>query len=279
MINLFKQKNPMRAIKQLLLLTVTVFSFASCVSTKNITYFQGDDLLDTVRYSTLKPVAPLIPTIQVDDILSITVSSLSEESNELFNRPNITPLHTSNFPSGLGGMGRTQPLGYLVDPNGLVEMPLIGKVKLLNLNVDAAAEIIKKELDKYVKDPSVSVRFLNQKYTILGEINRAGVYNLLSDHVTLPEALAIAGDLTIFGKRDNVMIIRTYENGKREVVKINLNSRQVLDSPYYFIRNNDMIYVESTSGRVTSSDRTLQLIPIVTGVTTTLVLLLNLFLK
>ncbi len=279
MINLFKQKNPMRAIKQLLLLTVTVISFASCVSTKNITYFQGDDLLDTVRYSTLKPIAPVVPTIQVDDILSITVSSLSEESNELFNKANTTPLHTTNFPGGVGGMGRTQPLGYLVDPNGFVQMPLIGKVKVLNLNVNEAADAIRQAIDKFVKDPSVSVRYLNQKFSILGEVNRPGVYNLLSDHVSLPEVLAIAGDLTVFGKRDNVMVMRTYEDGKREVVKINLNNRKVLDSPYFFIKNNDVIYIEPTPGRITSSDRTLQLIPIVTGVTTTLVLLFNVFLK
>ena len=268
----------MKTIKQLLCLFASLFLLASCVSTKNVTYFQGNDVLDTVRYSTLKQVAPVISTIQVDDILSITVSSLSEESNELFNRRNITPLQTTNFPSG-AGMGRTQPLGYLVDYNGFVDLPLIGKVKIVNLNLSEAAEVIRQEIVKFVKDPSVSVRFLSQKFTVIGEVNRPGVYNLLSDHVTLPEVLGIAGDLTIFGKRDNVMLIRTYENGKREIVKINLNTRDVLDSPYYFMRHNDVIYVESTAGRVTSSDRTLQLIPIITGVTTSLVLLLNLILK
>lgn len=269
----------MKTIKQLLCLFASLFLLVSCVSTKNITYFQGNDVLDTVRYSTLKQIAPVISTIQVDDILSITVSSLSEESNELFNRRNTIPLQTTNFPSGVGGMGRTQPLGYLVDYNGFVELPLVGKVKVVNLNASEAAEVIRQQIIRFVKDPSISVRFLSQKFTVIGEVNRPGVYNLLSDHVTLPELLGTAGDLTIFGKRDNVMLMRTYENGKREIVKINLNSRAVLDSPYYFMRNNDVIYVESTAGRVTSSDRTLQLIPIVTGVTTTLVLLLNLILK
>ena len=278
MINLFRKNNFVKSIKQFMLLTVIVSFFASCVSTKNVTYFQGDDLLDTVRYSVLTPISPVVPTIQVDDILSVTVSSLSEETNELFNRANITPLHTVNFP-GVSGFGRTQPLGYLVDPNGFLEMPLIGKVKVAGLNADAAADIIKQELMKFVKNPSISVRFLSQKFTILGEVNRPGIYNLLSDRVTLPEVLGTAGDLTIFGKRDNVMLIRTYENGKREVVKINLNSRKVLDSPYYFMKNNDVIYVEPTAGRITSSDRTLQLIPIVTGITTTLVLLVNFLFK
>ena len=269
----------MKTIKQLLCLFASLFLLASCVSTKNVTYFQGNDLLDTVRYSTLKQVDPVISTIQVDDILSITVSSLSEESNELYNRRNITPLQTTNFPGGVSGMGRTQPLGYLVDPNGFIEMPLVGKIKVLNLNVDAAAEVIRQEIVKFVKDPSVSVRFLNQKFTVIGEVNRPGVYNLLSDHVTLPEVLGTAGDLTIFGKRDNVMLMRTYESGKREIVKINLNNRAVLESPYYYIRNNDVLYVEAIAGKVTASDRTLQLIPIVTGVTTSLVLLLNLLFK
>lgn len=264
-----------------LLLCIVAFSlfFTSCVSTKNVTYFQGSDPLDTVRYSTLKTVTPLIPKIQPDDILAVTVSSLSAESNEVFNFQNVTPLITTNFPGvSSNGMARNQPLGYLVDPSGNIELPLIGKILVINLTLEDAGVKIKQELTKYLKEPTANVRFLNQKFTILGEVNRPGIYNLTDNHTSLPEVLGVAGDLTIFGRRDNVMLIRTTD-GKREIIKLNLNVREVLDSPYYFIRNGDVVYIEPTKGRITSSDRTLQLIPIATGVTTSLVLLLNLLFK
>lgn len=266
-------------IKQLLITVISLFLLASCVTTKNVTYFQGSDPLDTIRYAKLKNIEPLIPKIQPDDILAVTVSSLSAESNEVFNFQNVTPLITSNFPGGTGsGMSKTQPLGYLVDPAGNIEMPLIGGVHVAGLALEEAGIKIKEELGKFLKEPTANVRYLNQKFTILGEVNRPGIYNLLDSHTSLPEVLGVAGDLTIFGRRDNVMLMRTTE-GKREIIKLNLNSREVLETPYYFIRSGDIIYVEPTKGKITSSDRTLQLIPIATGVTTSLVLLLNLLFK
>lgn len=274
--NFFRESNFVKSIKQLTLIIIVASLLASCVTTKNVTYFQGSDLLDTARYATLRTVEPLVPKIHPSDLLAITVSSLSEESNQVFNFPNNTPLITTNFPSGT--MPRSQPLGYLVDASGFVELPLIGKVQVNELTLIEAGIKIKQELMKFLKEPTVGVRFLNEKFTILGEVNRPGIYNLLDNHTTLPEVLGIAGDLTIFGRRDNVMFIRT-TNGKREVVKVNLNDRSVLESPYFYIRNNDLIYVEPTKGRITSSDRTLQLIPIVTGLTTSLVLMLNIILR
>lgn len=279
MMKLFFNMKNIQNIK--LLLSVVMFSLflSSCVSTKNVTYFQGSDPLDTVRYSTLKTITPLIPKIQPDDILAVTVSSLSAESNEVFNFQNVTPLITSNFPGvSNSGMARNQPLGYLVDPAGNIEMPLIGKVHVAGLALEEAGIVIKQELSKYLKEPTANVRYLNQKFTVLGEVNRPGIYNLLDNHTSLPEVLGVAGDLTIFGRRDNVMLMRI-SDGKREVVKLNLNSREVLETPYYYIRSGDIIYVEPTKGKITSSDRTLQLIPIATGVTTSLVLLLNLLFK
>lgn len=277
--NLFSKKNISKDIKLLLVMALSLSFFTSCVSTKNVTYFQGSDPLDTVRYSTLKTVTPLIPKIQPDDILAVTVSSLSAESNEVFNFQNVTPLITTNFPGGTNSINsRTQPLGYLVDPQGNIELPLIGRINVLNLALEDAGGKIKQELTKYLKEPTVNVRYLNQKFTIIGEVNRPGIYNLLDNHTSLPEALGVAGDLTIFGRRDNIMLMRTTD-GKREIIKLNLNTREVLETSYYYLRSGDVIYVEPTKGKITSSDRTLQLIPIATGVTTSLVLLLNLLFK
>jgi len=278
MMKLFSKKNTIFNLRQLLSLVVSLAFFTSCVSTKNITYFQGNDTLDTAKYSTLKKITPPVPKIQVDDILAVTVSSLSAESNEVFNFPNITPIPITNFPGGSGAGSRTEPMGYSVLPDGNVEMPLIGKIKVIGLTLEEAGVLIKQKLVTYLKEPSVNLRFLNLKFTVIGEVSRPGIYNLLDNHTTLLEALGTAGDLTVYGRRDNVMLIRT-QNEEREIVKLDLNKRDVLDSPYYYIRNNDFIYVEPTQGKVTSSDRTLQLIPIVTGVTTTFVLLLSLLFK
>lgn len=252
--------------------------FTSCVTvdTRKITYFQS---ADTLSYQVLPPITPHVTRIQPDDILAVTVSSLSEESNIVFNFPNINALNTTVFPSTIGGgqMGR-QPLGYLVDSTGTIEMPLVGKVNVTGMNLAQAGDTIKTRLLNYLKEPTVNVRYLNHKFTVIGEVNRPSVINLLDDHTSLPEALGMVGDLTIYGMRKNVMLIRT-EKDKREVVRIDLTSRDFFNSPYYYLRNNDVIYVDVDKGKVTFTDQRvqrLQLVPIFTGIATTLVVILNL---
>lgn len=252
--------------------------FTSCVTvdTRRITYFQS---ADTLPYQVLPPITPQVTRINHDDILAVTVSSLSEESNIVFNFPNINALNTTVYPGGIGsGQVGRQPLGYLVDSTGRIEMPLVGKIKLTDLTLEQAADSIKIRLLNYLKEPTVNVRYLNHKFTIIGEVNRPGVFNLLDDHTTLPEALGMVGDLTIYGLRKNVMLVRTTKE-KREVVRIDLTSRDFFNSPYYYLRNNDMIYIDMDKGKVTYTDQRiqrLQLIPIFTGIATTLVVILNL---
>lgn len=251
--------------------------FTSCVSvdTRKITYFQS---ADTLTYQVLPPITPQVTRIQPDDILAITVSSLSEESNVVFNFPNVTPINVSMFP-GATGQARMQPLGYLVDSLGKIEMPLVGKVSLAGYTLSQAGDTIKTKLLNYLKEPTVNVRFLNHKFTIIGEVNNPSVYNLLDDHTTLPDALGMAGDLTIYGLRKNVMLIRTTKD-KREVVRIDLTSRDFFNSPYYYLRNNDVIYVDINKGKVTNTDQNIQLlrlVPIFTGILTTGIVILNLF--
>lgn len=259
-----------------------LFFASSCVrvTTKDITYFQSAG--DSVAYQTLPTITPSVTLIQPDDILAVTVSSLSEESNVIFNFPNLNPLTTTTFPgASSGGLGRNQPLGYLVSPRGNIDMPLIGSIFIKGMTLEQAADSIKVKLLNFLKEPTVNVRFLNHKFTIIGEVNRPAVFNLLDDHTTLPEALGMAGDLTIYGLRKNVMLIRTTE-GKREVVKIDLTKRDFFNTPYYYIKNNDVIYVDLSKGKVTYTDQrvqTLQLVPIFTGIATTAVLILTLVFK
>ncbi len=250
--------------------------FFSCVDTKKVVYFQSNN----PKYPAfIETQLPKVSRITTDDILAITVSSLNKESNEILNFQNINSLTMSAFPGQTGGgMNRGQPLGYKVDSSGNVVVPFIGKQYLAGLSLEEAGEKIRSEIELYLKDPAVNVRFLNHKFSVLGEVNKVGTYNLLDDRTTLPEALAMAGDMNIYGKRDSVTIIRN-SNGLREIAKINMLTRDLFTSPYYFIQNGDVIYVEPIKGKVTNTEQRVQLVPIFTGIATTLVVLLNFILK
>lgn len=263
------------ALKIIVFLSFVV-SFTSCVSTKSVTYLQGNKATDTARYTSLVPVEPPVSTIQTGDILAIIVSSTSEETNTLFNLPNTNTVNTTIFP-GSNTQGQ-QPLGYMVDATGNVSMPLIGKVKLVGLTSREANALLAQKLNQYLKDPTVTIRQLNHKVTVLGEVNRPGVFNLLDNQTTLLELIGVAGDLTVFGRRDNVVLIRTTDK-KREMIRLDFTSRELLTSPYFYVQNNDVLYVEPRNGKLTSTDRTVQLLPIFLGITSTIVGLVYIILR
>lgn len=237
-----------------------IWGLSSCVSTKSIVYFQGDSL----RYSAHEITQRYTPTIQANDLLSIVVGSLSTEANEVFNTPNEFTTASTNY-STTGGGARVQPLGYLVDSDGSIEIPLIGKIKIGGLRTTDAADTIRIRLQNYLKEPSVIVRNLNFKVSVLGEVARPSVYVIPDEKISLPEVLSLAGDLTIYGRRENVMVIRE-ENGKREYARIDLTSRELFNSPYYYLHKNDVIYVEPIKTRINATDRNVQLVPIVTSI-------------
>jgi polysaccharide export outer membrane protein len=250
---------------------VLLGSFASCVSPKSIIYFQGDD----ARYSSSAITDTYVPTIQKNDMLSIIVGSLSAEANEVFNSANQFATSTTSY--GTGGAPSVQPFGYLVDADGNIELPLIGKVKVEGLRTQEAADTLRKKLLTYLKEPSVTIRNINFKISVLGEVNRPAVYNIPDEKITLPEVLSLAGDLTIYGRRENVMIIRE-ENGKREYIRVDLTSRNIFDSPYYYLHKNDVVYIEPTKARMSATDRSVQLAPLfVTVITSISILLINVF--
>jgi polysaccharide biosynthesis/export protein len=229
----------------------------SCVNTPVITYF---DSADSTKLQLLPENIAPSSIIRKNDILAITVGSLSQESNEILNFNNINPLFTTSFPGQNSGQ-RGQPLGFLVDAEGKVELPMIGRVKVEGLLLSDAADTLRNQVAKLLRDPSINVRFLNHKFSVLGEVNRPAVYNLLDDKTTLPEALALAGDLTPFGNRQNVTVVRDFY-GKREMVKINLRSKEIFESPYYYLKDGDMIYVEPVKARATYTDQKVQLAPL-----------------
>lgn len=249
------------------LLTVLLFgalvatgTLSSCVSPQSIIYFQGD----TTRFKVDQITESYVPTIQPNDILTIIVGSLSAESNEMFNAANTMTTASANYASS-GTGAKLQPLGYLVQADGTIEMPLVGQVKIMGLTTAAASDLIKEKLEKYVKGPSVIIRNVNFKVSVLGEVRSPAIYVIPDEKITLPQVLSMAGDLTIYGNRSNVLIIRE-ENGKREYARLDLTKRAIFDSPYYYLHKNDQIYVEPVKAKMLESDIRARRLPLVASV-------------
>jgi polysaccharide export outer membrane protein len=187
------------------------------------------------------------PVIQTDDILSISINTIDPQSSAVVNQA------AAVVGSGLAANSpREQPIsGYLVDKNGEVELSLIGMVKVAGLTTFQAKELIRAEASKNLKNPNVVVRFANFKVSILGEVNRPAAYTLPNEKVSVLDALSLAGDLTIYGKRENVLVIRD-NNGKKEFGRLNLNSTATFTSPYFYLKQNDVLYVEPIKAKVVS---------------------------
>ncbi|MCE7071019.1 polysaccharide biosynthesis/export family protein [Dyadobacter sp. CY327] len=258
----------------LFVISCLIAGTTSCVSPKSIVYFQGD----SARYYSQEITQSYIPKIQPNDILAIIVGSLNSEANEVFNTPNLFTTASTNYSSN-GAGAKVQPLGYLVDSDGSIEIPLVGRVKIAGLRTTDAADTIRIRLQSYLKEPSVIVRNLNFKVSILGEVHTPAVYTIPDEKITLPEVLSLAGDLTIYGNRSNLMIIRE-ENGKREYARIDMTSRDIFNSPYYYIHKNDVIYVEPVKAKMLDTDSRIRTVPlivtIVGGLSTLGILILNL---
>lgn len=245
--------------------TSMALSLSNCITPKQMVYFQNDSAQHTVDTIT----QTYIPKIQKNDMLSITVGSLNVEANDIFN----TVSHRSPSVGTNGDQAPSAPYGHLVFADGSIEMPLIGKVQVEGLELQQAADTLRRKLNKYLKAPSVAIHILNFKVSVLGEVNKPALYTISDGKVTLPEALGLAGDLTIYGRRDNVLIVRE-ENGKRTYTRIDLTSKALFESPYYYLRKDDLIYVEPAKARMTHADRAFQVLPLTLSIVTTASLVL-----
>jgi polysaccharide export outer membrane protein len=252
------RKNPF-----LLLLLIVCTASVSCVNTKKFVYFNN------VQDTTLKnPDVNIEPVIQKNDLLNIAVTSLNPEASLVFNVPSQTmPVSSLSFAMS-GGMpapsNGPQPLGYLVNSEGTIKFPVLGVVNAAGLTKKQLEQAITDSLTnkKLLVDPIVNVRFLNFRVTILGEVARPTTINVGNEKISILEALGLAGDLTIYGKRENVLLIRE-EGAVKKIHRINLNSENVLTSPYYYLKTNDIVYVEPNNARIASTSRTQQLLPII----------------
>jgi len=189
------------------------------------------------------------PRIQVDDLLSITVTSLNPESNMLFNVGVLMPS---------GDRANTvvsNPVNenYLVDKNGNINYPVIGLIKLEGLTKQEAVNKMSQLLNEYVKDPIINIRFMNFKVTVIGEVTNPNSFIIPTEKITVLEALGLAGDMTAYGKRENVLVIREKE-GVRTATRINFNEKDVLNSPYFYLQQNDIVYVEPYKTKAIQAD-------------------------
>lgn len=247
---------------------LSLFLLTACANTKKIVYFDG--IQDVTLKSKYPPNVETI--IQINDLLSITVSSANPAASAIFNAPNES---TTNANSATA-YGNTLTIGYLVNLSGDIQFPVLGKIHAAGLNKTQLQSLLTLQLinSKQLIDPIVTIRQLNFKVSVLGEVAKPGVYTSPNEKLSLLEALSFAGDITIYGKRDNVLLIREDDKGDKMIKRINLTTRDLLTSQYYYLRSNDVIYVEPSKNRV-AKEKTAQTVPIVLSVLSLLFIIAN----
>ena len=243
-------KPHMNSLSRLLLLVLTCSLLISCRSSKKITeqsvYFKN--ISDSMLQKTAREYEPVL---QKGDILSIVVITPNENSSRLFNRPNAS--ESSIAADGSSG-GNTLGGGYLVDEKGNISIPYLGYVKAGGLTRMQLTDTLTNQLRRYIDSASVTVRLTNYRITILGEVSKPGTFNIPNERVTILDAIGLAGDLTIYGKRNNIRIIRQTDEGK-QTGTIDLNKGDIFGSPYYYLRQNDIVYVEMNDRKIPSTDQ------------------------
>ena len=221
-------------------ITFLVFSLliVSCATKKDVHYFQ--DIDSTAIDNTFNFL-----TIQPGDILDIQIKGLNPESTLVFQSNPLNNQAQNNINNRLID-------GYLVGENGDIRLPILGVINTTAKTTHALATKLVDDLNPYVKNPTVNIRVLNFRVSILGEVNNPGTFTFLEEGVTIPQALGLAGDLTINGDRTNITLIRN-NNGKQISYSLDLTSSDFMDSPYYYLKQNDIIYVRQNTARVKSS--------------------------
>ena len=229
-------------------LVLYVWLLPSCTSYKSVPYLQNPEVVNQ-----LDSILPLYDAkIMPKDLLTITVNTTDPEAAAPFNltvQSSINVARTSNLTQ--------QPSlqQYLVNNEGTIDFPVLGRLHVGGLTKNQAEDLIREKLSAYLKEtPIVTVRMANYKIAVLGEVARPGMFNVSNEKVNIFEALAMAGDLTIWGMRDNVKLIREDAQGKREIINLNLNDASIVTNPYYYLQQNDILYVNPNKTKAKNSD-------------------------
>ncbi|MDR0698799.1 MAG: polysaccharide export protein [Tannerella sp.] len=217
---------------------------SACTTPKDIVYFQ-----DAGNFKAYKDVDKYEVYIHQDDLLAIMVNSQATEAALPFNLP------MASYYVGGELYGQQRVLGYLVDKEGTIDFPILGKLKVEGLTRNQLRDLIKEKLktNGLLKDPIITVNFLNFKVSVQGEVNRPGSFNITGERITLLEALSMAGDLTIYGRRNRVAVIREAK-GERMILYHDLSSTELFKSPCYYLQQNDIVYVEPNKRRIQQSN-------------------------
>jgi polysaccharide export outer membrane protein len=221
------------------LVAFSLLLLMSCSSSKNVAYIQNSDTVDFSRSGVLYD-ARILPK----DILMITVNTVNPEASAPFNLMVSATLRASSSQS-LSSNRALQT--YLVDNDGCIEFPVVGTLKVGGLTKSECEQLIHDKIRRFLnaeENPIVTVRMSNYKISVLGEVSRPGMFTVGNEKINIFEALAQAGDLTIYGVRDRVKLIRENERGQKEIYTLNLNDADIINSPYYYLQQNDIIYVE-----------------------------------
>ena len=230
---------------RLLITLATAAVLASCGSSKTVLPYFTD--ITTVEEGTL-PTLEYMPKIQPDDELIITVNSTDPEATAMFNLPLLNPEVKVNKTMSFTPAQQT----YVVNTAGDINFPILGTMHVAGMNVEQLTADLTDKISKYVKDPMVNVVLSNFQVHVTGEVNHPGPVKVNRNRITILDALSAAGDLTEYGERTNVLIIRE-ENGERKFAHLNLNSSDLLSSPYYYLKQNDYVYVEPNEVRQQNS--------------------------
>lgn len=232
-----------RTLYFIIFLVTSIAVLSSCNGTKQIPYYQNIDNLSKVDITN-----NFESKIQPDDLLMIIVSAQDPEAAAPFNLELITAPTAvgQNIPAQ-----RQQQL-YLVDANGMLQFPVLGDIKVSGQTKSEVVALLKQKLKYAIKDPIINMRIVNFKVTVQGEVTRPGSFTIVSERVTLPEALSLAGDLTIFGKRNNIVLVREINN-KKSFNRIDITKADFINSPFYYLSQNDLIYVEPNNAKSSTS--------------------------
>lgn len=231
--------------KSLFLSLLVAGALASCSSTKTVLPYFTD--ISTIKEGTL-PVDNYLPEIQPDDELYIAVTSANPEATAIYNLPTANPYTRDLFGTTVTPTRQT----YVVSSEGNIDFPELGKLHVAGMNVEQLQADLTARISKDVEDPIVVVELVNFQVNVAGEVNSPGPIKVNRNRFSILDALSAAGDMTPYGERSNVLLIRE-TNGKKEYVHLDMNSSEVLSSPYYYLQQNDYIYVEPNKVRQANS--------------------------
>ena len=228
-----------------------VFFFSACKTQRQVQYLQG--IIDTAQLSKVNIPEPVI---QKGDMLGITVFSDNFSESAIFNQSSGGSISSQGNISGANGPSSAAPNSpsYLVDLDGNIYVHLLGVIKAEGLSKKQLALSLQEKLSAYLKNPYCNISFQNHKFTVLGEVTKQGVFSMPGDNITILEALGMAGDITMYGKKDSILIMRESE-GKRTFGYLNVSNPNVILSPFYYLKQSDVVFVRSDSKKPTATDQ------------------------